>query len=27
MLTYMRAHGGPDVQLANGTEDFSGPLV
>jgi hypothetical protein len=27
MLAYMRAHGGPDVQLANGTEAFAGPLL
>jgi hypothetical protein len=27
MLAYMRAHGGPDVQLANGTESFTGPLL
>jgi hypothetical protein len=27
MLTYMRSHGGPDVQLANGTESFTGPLL
>jgi hypothetical protein len=27
MLTYMRTHGGPDVQLANGTQPFSGPLL
>jgi hypothetical protein len=27
MLAYMRAHGGPDVQLANGTETFTGPLL
>jgi hypothetical protein len=26
-LAYMRAHGGPDVQLANGTEAFRGPLL
>jgi len=27
MLAYLHAHGGPDVQLANGTEEFSGPLL
>jgi hypothetical protein len=27
MLAYMRSHGGPDVQLAHGTESFSGPLL
>jgi hypothetical protein len=26
-LSYMRTHGGPDVQLANGTESFTGPLL
>jgi hypothetical protein len=27
MLAYMRAHGGPDVELADGTEAFTGPLL
>jgi hypothetical protein len=27
MLAYMRANGGPDVQLANGTAAFTGPLL
>jgi hypothetical protein len=27
MLAYMKAHGGPDVSLANGTEAFTGPLL
>jgi hypothetical protein len=27
MLAYMRAHGGPDVTLANGTTAFSGPIL
>jgi hypothetical protein len=27
MLAYMKAHGGPDVTLANGTEAFTGPLL
>jgi hypothetical protein len=26
-LTYMRAHGGPNAELANGTEAFRGPLL
>jgi hypothetical protein len=27
MLAYMKAHGGPDVTLANGTEAFTGSIV
>ena len=27
MLDYMRAHGGPDLTLATGTEPFRGPLI
>jgi hypothetical protein len=27
MLAYMKAHGGPDVTLANGTEPFTGSIV
>jgi hypothetical protein len=27
MLAYMRAHGGPDVTLAAGTEPFTGSII
>ena len=27
MLAYMRAHGGPDVTLAAGTEAFTGSII
>jgi hypothetical protein len=26
-IAYMKAHGGPDVTLATGTEPFRGPLL